>query len=383
MKRRVLLLTEIIAPYRIPVFNALAVRDELDLHVIFLSETDPTLRQWFVHKDEIQFTYEVLPSIRRRVGNYNLLLNRGLTKVLRRTRPEVIICGGYNYVAAWLALRWANRNKIPFVLWTESTSLDQRGHHSWIEAMKRRFLARCRAFLVPGLSSRNYLHELGVADDSIFTAPNAMDLRLFTEVSRAAKLKAAKIRQDFSLPVRYFLNVGRFVPLKGVLELVEAYAKLDPEVRANFGLVLVGDGELKQALTRRASLITPGTVRFPGFLQKDRLPEIYALADAFVFPTLSDPWGFVVNEAMACGLPIIASDVAGCVADLVHDGENGLIVPARDVTALSAGMSRLAVDYDLRARMGESSSRLILDYSPTAWAEGVAKAVHAVSARSE
>lgn len=379
MKRRVVLLTEIIAPYRIPVFNVLAARDDINLHVIFLSETDPTLRQWLVHKDEIRFTYEVLSSVRRRVGSYSFLLNRGLTKALDRAHPEVIICGGYNYIASWQALRWANRNTIPFILWTESTSLDQRNHHSWIEALKRWFLTHCEGFLVPGLSSRNYLRELGVPDDSIFTAPNAMDLGFFTEAAREAKINAATIRQEFSLPERYFLNVGRLVPIKGVIELLDAYAKLDADVRARVGLVLVGDGALKAELTRKAALISPGTVRFPGFLQKDRLPEIYALADAFVFPTLSDPWGFVVNEAMACGLPIIASDVAGCVADLVHDGENGLIVPARDVGALSDAMGKLAADGRLRARMADSSSGLILDHSPSAWAEGVSKAVQWVT----
>ena len=379
MKRRVVLLTEIIAPYRIPVFNVLAARDDINLHVIFLSETDPTLRQWLVHKDEIRFTYEVLSSVRRRVGSYSFLLNRGLTKALDRAHPEVIICGGYNYIASWQALRWANRNTIPFILWTESTSLDQRNHHSWIEALKRWFLTHCEGFLVPGLSSRNYLRELGVPDDSIFTAPNAMDLGLFTEAAREAKINAATIRQEFSLPERYFLNVGRLVPIKGVIELLDAYAKLDADVRARVGLVLVGDGALKAELTRKAALISPGTVRFPGFLQKDRLPEIYALADAFVFPTLSDPWGFVVNEAMACGLPIIASDVAGCVADLVHDGENGTIVPARNVGALSDAMGKLAADGRLRARMADSSSGLILDYSPSAWAEGVSKAVQWVT----
>ena len=379
MKRRVVLLTEIIAPYRIPVFNVLAARDDINLHVIFLSETDPTLRQWLVHKDEIRFTYEVLSSVRRRVGSYSFLLNRGLTKALDRAHPEVIICGGYNYIASWQALRWANRNTVPFILWTESTSLDQRNHHSWIEALKRWFLTHCEGFLVPGLSSRNYLRELGVPDDSIFTAPNAMDLGFFTEAAREAKINAATIRQEFSLPERYFLNVGRLVPIKGVIELLDAYAKLDADVRARVGLVLVGDGALKAELTRKAALISPGTVRFPGFLQKDRLPEIYALADAFVFPTLSDPWGFVVNEAMACGLPIIASDVAGCVADLVHDGENGLIVPARDVGALSDAMGKLAADGRLRARMADSSSGLILDHSPSAWAEGVSKAVQWVT----
>jgi glycosyltransferase involved in cell wall biosynthesis len=81
---------------------------------------------------------------------------------------------------------------------------------------------------------------------------------------------------------------------------------------------------------------------------------------------------------MACGLPVIATDVAGCVADLVCDGENGLVVPARDVDVLSSAMMRLATDDDLRVRMSDCSARRILDYSPTAWAEGVSKAVQAV-----
>jgi glycosyltransferase involved in cell wall biosynthesis len=382
MKRRVVLLTEIIAPYRIPVFNALAAREDIDLQVVFLSETDPSLRQWLVHKDEIRFTYEVLPSMRRRVGKYNVLLNRGLPASLQRARPDVVICGGYNYVASWQALRWGHKNRIPFILWTESTSFDLRSRNSLIERLKRRFLAGCQAFLVPGASSRKYLHELEVPDRLIFTAPNAMDVQLFSDAAQRAKLDSARIRWAFSLPERYFLNVGRFVPIKGVMELLDAYAQLDPQVRAQVGLVLVGDGELKAELTRKAALIQPGIVRFPGFLQKDRLPEIYALADAFIFPTLSDPWGFVVNEAMACGLPIIATNVAGCVADLVHDGENGLIVPARNVRALSSAMNRVANDSDLRARISERSSNLILEYSPANWAEGVSKAVHSVTAGS-
>src|SRR5215472_4233102 len=286
MKRRVVLLTEIIAPYRIPVFNALAAREDIDLHVVFLSETDPSLRQWLVHKDEIRFTYEVLPSIRWRVGKYNVLLNRGLPASLQRARPDVVICGGYNYVASWRALRWGHKNRIPFILWTESTSFDLRSRNSLIERLKRRFLAGCQAFLVPGASSRKYLHELEVPDHLIFTAPNAMDVQLFSDAAQRAKLDSARIRWAFSLPERYFLNVGRFVPIKGVMELLDAYAQLDPHVRAQVGLVLVGDGALKAELTRKAALIQPGIVRFPGFLQKDRLPEIYALADAFIFPTL-------------------------------------------------------------------------------------------------
>jgi len=87
MKRRLTLITEIIAPYRVPVFNALAAREDIELHVIFLSHTDTSLREWNVPLDEIRFSYEVLPSFRRRIGKYNLLVNRGLKKALERSRP--------------------------------------------------------------------------------------------------------------------------------------------------------------------------------------------------------------------------------------------------------------------------------------------------------
>ena len=103
MTAKLVILTEIIAPYRIPVFNALAHRPEIDLHVVFLSENDPSLRQWRIYKDEIRFQYEVLPSWRQRLGRYNILLNRGVQSTLNRIKPEVILCGGYNYLASWTA----------------------------------------------------------------------------------------------------------------------------------------------------------------------------------------------------------------------------------------------------------------------------------------
>ena len=107
MTTRVAIITEIIAPYRIPVFNALAQRKGIDLHVIFLSENDPSLRQWRVYKKDIHFEYEVLPSWRCHVGRHNLLLNRGMLAALNRVSPDVILCGGYNYPASWQAALWA------------------------------------------------------------------------------------------------------------------------------------------------------------------------------------------------------------------------------------------------------------------------------------
>ena len=96
VSRKLAVLTEIIAPYRIPVFNALANIDGIDLHVIFLAETDPFVREWLVYKEEIHFSYEVLASYRRRWRKHNILLNRGMNAALRKASPDIILCGGYN-----------------------------------------------------------------------------------------------------------------------------------------------------------------------------------------------------------------------------------------------------------------------------------------------
>jgi len=374
MRRRLILITEIIAPYRVPVFNALAERDDIDLHVLFLSHTDPILRDWEEPLKELCFSYEVLPSFRRRVGKYNLLLNRRVTRALEQQCPDVILCGGYNYVASWRAAYWAKKRKIPFILWLESTMGDQREQRVVVEMLKRRFLDLCCGFVVPGKSSAKYLEQFGIATNTIYRAPNAVDNQLFFEGAKNARAQARGLRQQLELPDRYFLNVGRLVPSKGVFELLEAYAKLEEPLRSTVGLVFVGDGRARPELESRASKIVPGYVRFVGFVQKNQLAAYYALADAFILPTRSDPWGLVVNEAMACSCPVIVTDIAGCAADLVQDGWNGLVVPASNPAKLNGAMQSLMSSQELRFSMGQRGLERIVAFSPDSCAAGIAHA---------
>ena len=381
MRLRLIILTEIIAPYRIPVFNALAQREDMDLHVIFLAESDPKLRDWLVYKDEIRFSYQVLPSWRWKFAGHNLLLNRGLKKGLRGADADAILCGGYNYVASWQALRWARQRRIPFMLWIESTEQDIRSRNRVIEFLKTKFLRRCSAFVVPGKSSLRYVMNYGVPGSDTFTAPNAVDTELFAQRAAAVRQEAARHRQALQLPPRFFLFVGRVVPEKGVFDLLEAYGKLTPELRTLVNLVLVGEGSAREEVTRRAMQIAPGQVRCPGFVQRDQLASYYALSDVFVFPSHSDPWGLVVNEAMACGLPVISSDAAGCVEDLLEDNWNGRVVGRGDVVQLASAMEELGRDSVLRTQMGNHCRERILRYSPAACAAGIAEAAQSVGRR--
>jgi glycosyltransferase involved in cell wall biosynthesis len=377
MNRRLVILTEIISPYRIPLFNAIARQEGIDSHVIFLSETDPNLRQWQVYKEEIRFSYQVLSSWRRRIGKYNALLNRGLGSALRSASPACILCGGYNYLASWQALQWARAHDVPFLLWSESNLQDRRAGHAVVEFLKAQFLQRCRGFVVPGKSAAENLRAQNVPPERIFTAPNAVDNDLFAGGAEAARQNAATYRMKFGLPPRYFLFVGRLVREKGVFDLLAAYAKLDAEARKNVGLVFVGDGVARPGLFKQALTISPGMIKFTGFAQRERLAVYYALADVMILPTYTDPWGLVVNEAMACGLPIVVSRAAGCAADLVVDGWNGILVPPGDVLLLCAAMQSLAGQPDLGETMGARSKQHILQHSAQSWSSGVAGAVEA------
>src|SRR6185369_9037132 len=176
----------------------------------------------------------------------------------------------------------------------------------------------------------------------ISTAPNAVANPIFESRSRKTMAQVALERQRLELPDRYLLFVGRLVPEKGVQDLLQAYDALDDSLKSELSLVIVGDGPLRHSLQLRASRIIQGSVKITGFVQRDELAAYYALAEMFVFPTYTDTWGLVVNEAMACGLPIIASSAAGCVADLVIDGWNGRVIKPGHISELTSSILHLA-----------------------------------------
>ena len=375
MKSRVVIVTDIIAPYRIPVFNALARREEVDLHVIFLSETDASLREWRIYSDEIQFSYEVLKSWRWHVGKGNLLFNYGLSRAMGRFKPDAVICGGYNHLAFWQALMWCKRRHVKFLLWTESNKHDARTRRPWIEAAKAYYLRSCDGFVVPGKASFDYLLSLGSPAASIVTAPNAVDNSLYAREGGKIRANAAAFREKFNLPARFVLFVGRLVRKKGVFELLEAYSRLGSTLRSQVGLVFAGDGVAKADLKSLADVISPGRIVFTGFLHREDLPAVYALADVLVLPTHSDAWGLVVNEAMASGLPVLVSEVAGCSVDLVEDGRNGFVIPPMDADRLSRAVASVLNQPQLLKDMSVQSLNKIKNYSPDTCAAGFANAV--------
>lgn len=292
----------------------------------------------------------------------------------------------------------------------------------WKAALKRRVVSRFDAALVGGAPQTRYFASLGLPEEKIFTGYDAIDNDYFASQSDEIKTRAATTRARYDLPEHYFLSLGRFVAKKNLSTLIQAYHRfleVDPQTKTH--LVMVGSGEEESKLhslcrdlrlpmyDKTAAGIesqklesgdsSPG-VHFYGFRRIEENPAFYALADAFILPSLWEEWGLVVNEAMACGLPVIVSETAGCAEDLLEGGsgagltqaglehvnrlklarrvrENGLIFDPRSSDELAGTMSLLDSCPDLRRRMGQTSQRVVEKFSCRNFAENALRAVNA------
>ena len=155
------------------------------------------------------------------------------------------------------------------------------------------------------------------------------------------------------------------------------YKRLQSE-KGNIGLVLLGDGPERGKYQNFVTANKLKNVFFEGFKQREELPEYYISADLLVLPSISDPWGLVVNEAMSCGLPIISTDAAGVTYDLVKNGINGYVVRAGRVEELYEALKKLCKDKKLREKMGKESLKIIKDYTPENWAKSFINAVNKI-----
>jgi phosphatidylinositol alpha-1,6-mannosyltransferase len=348
---RIALLTEIPAPYRIPLFNALAERDGVQLRVLFLAEHDPR-RQYPVYEEEFRFDRAVLPGTGAVARGRWVVVSRGTRRELDRFDADIVLLGGWNQPAFWTGLRWARSHGRPVVLWVESTLHDERSGSLVLERLKRRAVAAASGFLVPGKAALEYVESLGVSPERIVIAPNAVDLSIFSlDVDRRDRGGCT------------FLYVGRLAPEKGLDVLLRAFDDVPGR------LLIAGSGPQEAELRSQ----TNGRVQLLGQLEREELPALYASADCFVLPSRSEPWGMVLNEAAAAGLPLVASEAAGAGYDLIDDGVNGYRVPVDDAPALAEALRKVAADPDWRRRAGERSRELTSGYTGDAWAAAVAE----------
>jgi glycosyltransferase involved in cell wall biosynthesis len=366
---RLAMVTNIPAPYRLPMYELLAAEPGIELKLFFCSGREPD-RAWDLQRLGVPHAF-----LRERFltwsGRY-VHVNPDVWPRLTEFAPEVVVTTGFNPTHL-LAFAHARAHGALHVAMTDGTADSEArltGLHRWL---RRRVYARSAAFVGASEGSFALYRQYGVPEGALFKSQLCADNPAF-----AAAASAAAAGRDVDL-----LFCGRFVEGKLPLFAIEVAAAAARRLGRRLVLLLVGSGELEPAMRRAAQAAGPWVdARFAGFARQAELPGHYARSKLLLFPTRGDTWGVVANEACAAGVPVLVSPQAGVARELVRDGENGRVL-AVDVDAWAQAAAALLDDEPARARMGARGLELVQPYSHANAARGLAAAVALACRRSE
>jgi glycosyltransferase involved in cell wall biosynthesis len=304
-------------------------------------------------------------------------IRNAVCRMLDLLDPDAVAINGWSVAEARAAILWAERRGRVAVVMSE-TKADDAPRIWWKEIAKRWLLSRCDAALVGGRSHARYLEELGLPADRIVLGYDVVDNDHFRRGSALVRQEATSRRSAAGLPDNYFFACTRFIARKNVDLLLRAYARFRVQALSGvpWGLVIAGGGEEDSKLRALERSLGLDGVIWPGFVQYDELPLYYGLASAFVHAASSEPWGLVVNEAIASSLPVLVSRPVGAAGELVAHGVNGYLFNPLDVDDLSEAMTRLAaMSADHRADMARASAAIAERWEPSRFAAGLLEAI--------
>lgn len=363
--------------YRIPVYRAL---DELcghNLTVIYNGDVVPQRCQEklkaILGMRAIAMKGEVRIGSKHQLGVANkgirIPLQKGLLAEIKKTKPDVLVSDGFfQWTYAPLLLRMAHWNGVKHIMCYEKTKHTERNAGKW-RLFYRRFVSRwidaidCNGVLTKSFITDiiNYKKHLAFGHMAADTGGMAENVRNATE----ADLEV--IRNRHNIKGLTFIYVGRLIPLKGIMQMLEAWKQAAIK---DSTLMLVGDGEQRGEIENFIRDNNLDNVKLIGAINYDDLGPYYKAADCFIIPTLEDNWSLVVPEAMASGLPIACSIYNGCHPELVHP-ENGWTFDPLDTNDMVRVLNEISTCRDSLKNMGMESMRIVADHTPKHAAQGI------------
>ena len=377
MKRLAIVVSHVIQ-YQDPFFRLLAQEPELDLTVIYCERHGAETYLDREMQTELRWDLEMLTGYRfvflRNFGRgerYARLVNPGIVPALLRGKFDaVIFIVGWGTVTSLLGFIACRLAGTPYFLFGDSSfPPPETNARSRIRAGLLRMLVRsAEGVMVSGVLNAEYYRHYGGDPRRFFPLPFAIDNDRFAAASQFAPGERDAMRARLDLGDAFTIVFsGKLVPRKDPLTLLRAVAAM--RHRDRVAVLFLGHGELREELESFANEHAL-RVRFTGFVNQTELPKHYALGDVFVLPSTYEPRGLVVNEAMAVGLPIIASDRVGATGDLVRD-----VFPAGDPLALARQLDALLDDPAKLEAMRTWSREKIATWNYAAGVAGVKEAL--------
>ena len=293
--------------------------------------------------------------------HYKGIINPDIIGKINEFKPDAIIIYGWNFHAHLKIMRYF-KGKIPILFRGDSTLLDEKNGMGFKKILRKYFLrwvySHVDIALSPGTASDAYFEFVGLKSSQIIRAAHAVDNDRFT-------LSFEAIAQQ-DKPIT-FLFAGKFEPKKNPILLIRAFKKLF-ESNKNIHLILVGDGIFKNEIINELKQLSIKNHQQPytllPFQNQSQMPSVYQQGDIFVLPSQGpgETWGLAINEAMAAGCAVIASNKCGGAADLIEEGKNGYIFKSGDEHDLVLKMEKILKDNQYKA-MGHYASEKIKDFT--------------------
>ncbi|MGB9980624.1 glycosyltransferase family 4 protein [Methanobacterium sp.] len=280
-----------------------------------------------------------------------------------------IIHAHYNMpYSDYSALRYAKKNKVPFVVTYHADAQESGGNfiRNWAQIIYNRSLLKnvLNGADVIIATSNSYIDEskfLGDYRDKIEVIPNGINLEEFD-----INLSQEECRDKLGLPhdKKIILFFGNIVAYKGPHILLKAFSKVKAQFK-DVKLVFAGRGGMQEELTKLAAKMSiENDILFTGYVDEGLKPFYYKSADIFCLPsiTMAEAFGIVNLEAMACGIPVISSKLGG-IPDVIDDKETGLLVKPEDEKSLTDAITFLLENDDIARKMGNVGKRKVQEYS--------------------
>jgi len=286
-----------------------------------------------------------------------------LVTEIEKWKPDALLVFGWNFQSHLHCIRYFHK-RIPILFRGDSTLLDERAGLKRL--MRRSFLKwvyrNIDYALYVGARNKEYFLAHGIRPAQLYFVPHAIDNARFEEPAAEYEAEALEWRRRLGIGDEEFvvLFAGKMEPKKRPDFLFRLGERIkNTEVR----FLLVGNGEMESSLKEQGSA-DPRFV-FLDFQNQKKMPVIYRMGNVFILPSggPGETWGLAVNEAMACGRPVLVSDRAGCAPDLVQDYVNGFIFSPGEPDQCAARLQFLLDNREKTTRMGVSSGELIQSYS--------------------
>ena len=303
-------------------------------------------------------------------------------RAINAIRPDVIVVSGYFLTTYWAVLIYGLMRRIPVVVTIDSTLNDR--HQGKVKVVLKRLFCRfVDGALVYGERAKKYAEFLGVPSSRIFVRCQAAPNEILRSLWQRARAEVGERKACLGVRARYnFLYVGRLAPEKNLRLLVKSFMQLRARCKAaqEWGLIFLGTGPMRDELVaekRDRDIVIADGVPWR------EVPLYMAMSDVLVLPSVSEPWGLVVNEAMVCELPVIVSERCGCVPELVSPNNGRTFDPFDPESLVSAMEMMVGKSEEARAAMGRAGWAIVREFSPRNAASNMYEGIRRIIRRED